>query len=277
MSRLPVHAPAACAAVLFLLPWLANAATPPLQAGRGAPASRIVGGATTTTWPAVVIVLRLDVNQQCTGFVVDQRWVLTTASCMSGAEASAVVVGFGSDFTGPSADWVLFAVERVVVHPAWDPGDFIPLDSALLRLDGRSPAAPLNVDIGPRGTADVGRRGTVVGFGRNNAAQSGSAFLKRQGTMQVDSVDGDMLIAEGATPNVCYGDTGGPFVATTPSPGAVIAMSEVAIGPACDVASGFTRMDRIGAWLAATVRLCAPGQECTNLMRGGFEEESAEN
>ena len=252
-----------------------HAASVDLPAVEDVVETKIAGGSATTGWPAVVIVIQNfpGGGLPCTGFVIARNWVLTPAYCVADATVPGqIIVGFGNDFSGPfDPDWYLVEAAEIRIHPQWDPAVFQGFDynAALVRLPQPAPVDPLNVDLGPRGVADIGKRGTVVGFGATGPSFT-TAGIKRAATMQIDAIDGTFLIAEGATPNACGGDGGAPL--HHPATKAVIAMTIAFMGADCNMGTLFNRMDTIAPWLAANVTVCPPGVECSNLVKDGFED-----
>lgn len=228
-----------------------------------APGAKIVGGAIATQHPGVVAVIDVGTGTMCSGFLVWQDRVLTAAHCA----ASADFVGMGADLSDPGDD-DLYPVTASQVHPSWMPGE--PQSAvALLTIAGNQTYAPLTLDLSPRGSGDVGRFGTAVGFG-SSASNGNGVAVKRSAIFSVAALDADFLYANGPSPNLCSGDVGAPLIANSAG-GGVIGVAVFA-DAACNQLSAFQRLDVIAPFLTAATPLCTTAAPCTGLFAHGFED-----
>jgi hypothetical protein len=228
-----------------------------------AAAPKISGATATTQHPGVVLLLNKSGAALCSGILVWTDRVLAGASCIANAD----YVGMGSDFTTLPDDEDFYEITASTVHPDWN-GSGVDYNLALLTIAGNDTYTPLMLDLGPRGDADIGRRGTVVGFG-SASSSSPQIGLKRQGTFQVASVSSLHLLADGPTPNLCFGDAGGPFIATGNQ--AVMAMALFS-DSGCNTFSGFHRLDVVAAFLTASTPLCTTVTPCPEFFVDVFED-----
>jgi len=180
----------------------------------------IVGGTTTTDFPAVGVLLAgadpASAVTNCTGTLVGCRTILTAAHCVcpgTGAECQGM--------TSPPAGAVAFfahagfvPIERIDVHPDYV---FPVADVALVRLAADATAiAPLGLnDVA---TPPFGTSGTIVGFGwqSHTARDTG---LKRVGAITTAPCSNGISDAtsvcwdyHGTGANTCTGDSGGPLL-----------------------------------------------------------------
>ena len=194
--------------------------------GRTNRAARIVGGQVTGfgeyPWQAA-IVSKGSKTPYCGGSVINDRYVLTAAHCISSARYMQVVLAEHN--TAISLDGLRFDVEQAIIHPSYDPRKFY-YDFALLKLTSIISFAYNS--IAPACLADVGNfagyPGVVTGWGRLTHGGS-SSHLLREVTVDImsnsdcEAVYGDFIIdasictiVEGGGKNPCQGDSGGALV-----------------------------------------------------------------
>ena len=163
----------------------------------------------------------------CSGTLVTPRVVLTAGHCVYGADPANYIVYFGWKMDG--------AIQRRVaegkIHPAYDPGTPDPWsppvnDLALLRLSEPPPAGVDPIPVLPASlqltSADLGKMLTFVGFGENEAGETGDRLrVDNDLGWLCPGPDYCMLFpgAQAAPRNMCQdqkpggpcsGDSGGP-------------------------------------------------------------------
>jgi hypothetical protein len=177
----------------------------------------------------------------CSGVLIGPRVVLTAAHCLEemGATAGYEVV-FGNDLAASTLTFVV--VQSALKHPGYNPADRTH-DAALLLLAEPADIAPVTLPAAKLTDAVVQKTARVVGFGRT-AAQTSSGGIKRQGLMNVDTIDGSTLAL---TPNPglpCTGDDGGP-VYVQAQDGEVFAGIVSGLDPECETGASVTRVDAL--------------------------------
>lgn len=202
-------------------------ADPPGRPGAGSPAEpRIVGGEKTSTaehpW-VVALTTQSGESAYCGGALVAPDRVVTAAHCISGRAAGSVRVLVGrTDLRSDEGEerWVA----RYWVHPGYQSpteGD----DVAVLRLD--RPVSYRTVPLETnKGAYRAGVTATVYGWGYTSEAGPSSPMLRSaQVPLIADSdcaatyreFNPDEMVCAGEPSggvDACYGDSGGPLIAS---------------------------------------------------------------
>ena len=169
----------------------------------------IVGGLSTSAWPAVGAYLINGGYGLCTATLVDSEVLLTAAHCVDDAGPNDLFY-VGSNIN--DATWNdLYEIEDAYDHPQYNPNAQNTHDVAVLIL--REPL--LTVDPIPVNTQSftnqwIGDWFHYVGFGSNTTYSGGGAGQKREADIQVYDYYTYEYIHYTTGTNTCAGDSGGP-------------------------------------------------------------------
>jgi secreted trypsin-like serine protease len=167
----------------------------------------IVGGTTTTAYPAVGALTRFG-STHCTGTVVAPRKVVTAAHCLKGFTASSMKFVLGSRVSAPTA---VINVASIQAHPNYNESQ-LTNDIGVVTLASDAPVTPVKV-LGKMDSSWVGRELEFVGFGVNNGFNQTGAGTKRLVKMPISEVAAKQFTYETPSKNTCNGDSGGPAFA----------------------------------------------------------------
>ena len=174
-------------------------------------ASEIIGGATTSGYPAVGA-LTYDGEPFCTGTVIAPRKVVTAAHCVVDMLPREVKFVLGANAYSP--DTVL-SVSALRAHPYYDDWS-LDNDIGLVTLAADAPVAPVGL-LGDMDGSFIGERFIFVGFGVSNGYRQTGAGVKRAVTIPIAEVAPTQFTTTAAGVNTCSGDSGGPAFYTHPS------------------------------------------------------------
>ncbi|XP_054913741.1 testisin-like [Poeciliopsis prolifica] len=248
------------------------------ECGLASPNFKIVGGqdGSPGSWPWQV---KLYGPFKCAGSLINKKWVLTAAHCVSRTTPSmwTVVLGQQNLSDTQMRTGVRRNVGRIIVHPKFNPSP-IDNDIALLRL---SSPVKFTQYIRPVCLAASGSRfnnGTdswVTGWGNVGEGES----LPEPQTLQEVKVPvignrqckcllerskiTDNMICAGVLSggkDSCQGDSGGPMVSKQSS--RWIQSGVVSFGVGCarpNLPGVYTRVSRYQSWINAHIRFNKPG------------------
>jgi hypothetical protein len=169
--------------------------------------SEIISGIVDHDNAAVVLLRDTANNPICSGTLVSPTVVLTSAQC-----ARTRTVGFG---VGGTSSWV--RVQQFRAAPGWNGNPRDGNDLAVAILD-RPVTSVVPLPIGRRAvhTPGAGAQVSIVGFGwdRTNGTGLGG---RRQATASISATSDRTLTLSGVGDQQrCFGDMGGPTIATGP-------------------------------------------------------------
>ena len=230
-------------------------------AGTSAPLDRIVKGTPTSDYPEVAAIVNPEGNQWCSATLVAPGCLLTAAHCADGLDAFFTAY-FGSQIgTSPLAHVNLAG--SAAVHPSYDKVRQTH-DLAIVPLVSIPAISPLGLGPRPTSASIV----TIVGFGRNESNVYG---VKREATVEVDSITGNQIFIDGTVSNTCSGDSGGPHL--MPSGDDLVLVGVTSFGDASCAAFGAANTtDNEATWIAETIAAtCTATAEGNGVFFGGFE------
>lgn len=269
---------------------LASLLTPHSAFADDAQQGRVIGGTMATStdvsstgrWGSVVAIFATDDQgtRLCTGTLIAPNWVATAAHCIADETNAQVTLTPDNVYVAPGITSTQTAGDHLVaavsthVHPgfSWTNASW---DAALIELDTTIPATPMALPDPLRPTTYVaGSTDNVAGFGRSQAANSGSSGALRTG--RLEQVNGsacetynpgsgaysDCYLPGAARQATCFGDSGGPLVRYDATQGgSPVLWGITSTGPdPCDAATGGqfapsyeTRVTSVVDWFRATI------------------------
>lgn len=171
-------------------------------------ASAIVGGATTSAFPAVGALVQLG-SPFCTGTLVTKRVVVTAAHCLDGVPAARMRFAIGPNAFRPEAS---VPVAQAVAHPEWNPRR-IANDIGVVVLAADAPVAPIALSTTALDASWIGRELAFVGYGASNGFTGAGGGVKRGVVLPIAQIGATQFAYDGRTANTCFGDSGGPALA----------------------------------------------------------------
>jgi V8-like Glu-specific endopeptidase len=169
----------------------------------------IVGGMSTSGWPAVGAYLINGGYGLCTATLVDPEVLLTAAHCIDGAGPNDLFYVGGNI---NNASWNdLYEIDDAIDHPQYNPNSNNPHDVAVLLLrDPITDIEPIPVNTTAFTNQWIGDWFHYVGFGSNTTYSGGGAGQKREADIQVYDYYTYEYIHYSNSTNTCAGDSGGP-------------------------------------------------------------------
>ena len=142
----------------------------------------------------------------CSGTLLAPQVVLTAAHCVAPGSTPEVHIG------SPVGSGQFIAVQSAIRDPAYD-DTMHSHDLAILQLYEPASARPIALPTATLDASYIGATARVVGFGVD-AAGAIADGQRRQGMMQIASVDANTFTAMPMPSNTCGGDSGGPVFVT---------------------------------------------------------------
>ncbi len=179
--------------------------------------SAIVGGTTTTEYPAVANISVTTANGSgtfnCSSTLISPRVLLTAAHCIDLEEGpiESITAYFGTRVNGqdenfiqsiPAADWTYF-----------DPWSLSGNDIAMVLLEHDSDVEPMEYNTQVLGNNAIGAPLHVIGWG-NTAFEVGSGRKRHMQTPVTGFRNSAVMLYGDSSGNTCQGDSGGPGLLT---------------------------------------------------------------
>ncbi len=175
--------------------------------------NKIVGG-TSCANPERSAIVRIVIETNsnnigyCTGTMITSNKVITAAHCFDDVTSASIQIGDNSNSLR-----TIYA-STVYIHPDYsngnDSGDLT--DIAIMELDSNAGLPVLPILLGK--DLEDGDIVSVFGYGQDDSGDISSTL--KSGEMKLSDVSSNSVQAlyEGPGSNVCFGDSGGPMLAT---------------------------------------------------------------
>ncbi|MGM0556817.1 MAG: S1 family peptidase [Myxococcota bacterium] len=220
--------------------------------------SAIVGGTVETGYPnvgAFVLTPPEGESVTCTGTVIADGWVLSSARCLTGGAPAYVDFLTGSDTSDPDA---AYPVAQVFPQPNFD-AETDQNDIALAYVHGVAATSAPPYNCSSLSNSVVGTSVVKVGYGASSHDPLTGIGTKRRAALDISSVELSLLTLESPGIGPCEGDSGAPsFLDISGEERLVGVTSHTAQD--CEGTSFDTRVDTFCAWIDATVADDAPAE-----------------
>ncbi|XP_049588520.1 serine protease 33 [Syngnathus scovelli] len=241
--------------------------------------SRIVGGeaAPEGAWPWQIS-LHNDGSHICGGSLINNRWVLSAAHCLTSTSSGRLTIYMGrqSQF-GNNPNEQRRNVARFILHPDYSP---VTNDNDIAVLELASPVAFTDY-IRPVCLADTGSSvpaGTQVWVTGWGTIQTGVPLPLPQELQEVrvpivsnsdcndvyGGITSNMICAgtEAGGRDSCQGDSGGPLVSKTGNTSTYVQLGVVSFGRGCalpDIPGVYARVSEYRSWILSRINGDEPG------------------
>ncbi|MBM4371414.1 MAG: trypsin-like serine protease [Deltaproteobacteria bacterium] len=242
----------------------------------------IVNGQAESGWPAVGALTVVYPGYGyggsfCTGTLVAPQWVLTAGHCLDEHEdfpLSPQTVRFyvGSNANpGPSgwpASGTIHAVDYFLLHPGYDPDVLGDDDIGLVHLAAPvTGLTPVSINSAYMTGAWVDTEVLYVGFGVTDGLAQGGGGVKRSTTMPIYTIEDSAYVSEYQGSGICFGDSGGPGLASVGGQNKVIGVNSnvggEGSGDPCKDFYFHTRTDTYIPWLNSVMGAPLPNCKVT--------------
>jgi len=169
------------------------------------PAVAIINGVVDTSHECVGSLHSTSLGFVCTGTLIHESWVLTSAACAASAPD---LFAMGLDYaTSPR----VYAADYSVVHPSYDGSVF---DFAVVHLATPATGEPTCAPKAPPDNLSIGTQIVTVGYGLISVP-NGTTTVRHKTDNTVADLGPIQLYYETSVSGPCHGDEGGPNLKTT--------------------------------------------------------------